>query len=278
MGTSATVRFKYRGDNPILVNVCHHNDGYIEGIGHDLAKFLLSKKIVNGISDFDDRNAIANGFSCLIAQYISNVKKCPGSVYICPQDFEGDYNYDVVYNDCKNEICIKVTHFDKVLFKGSPKELLEYKEEVDEGEDMTDKEIINNDKWREAITVISKWLEQEHCDDCVSREAVMNILGDSINDDKDFHRAVVLLNNLPPVIPKESEEKMKMSNFEDIKAYDVPTNGSIFLKTYPDSHVSNIAYDDGVCYVYVDLGGSRIRFTSDWWNATYKEACRAERN
>lgn len=75
---------------------------------------------------------------------------------------------------------------------------------------------------------------------------------------------------------EESEVKMKMSNFEDIEAYDVPTNGSIFLKTYPDSHVSSIAYDDGVCYVYVDLCGSRIRFTSDWWNATYKEACRTE--
>ena len=51
---------------------------------------------------------------------------------------------------------------------------------------------------------------------------------------------------------------------------EVATNGSIFLKTYPDSHLSNIAYDDGVCYVYVELGGSRTRFTSDWWNASYK--------
>ncbi len=128
MGTRATVRFKYEGDNPILVNARHHYDGYVEGVGHDLAKFLLSKKIVNGISCFDNENTIANGFGCLIAQYISNVKKGPGGVYICSQDFEEDYNYDVVYNDHKNEIYIKVTHFDKVLFKGSPKELLEYKE------------------------------------------------------------------------------------------------------------------------------------------------------
>ena len=56
------------------------------------------------------------------------------------------------------------------------------------------------------------------------------------------------------------------------------TNGSMFLKTYPDSTMSNVAYDDGVCYVYIDLGGSRTRFTSDWWFASYKEACRAERN
>lgn len=132
MGTSATVRFKYKGHNPILVNVRHHYDGYIDGVGHDLAKFLLSKKIVNGISGFDNGDEIANGFDCLIAQYISNVKRSPGSVYICPQYFKGDYNYDVIYNDCKNEIYIKVTHFDEVLFKGSPKELLEYKEKEEE--------------------------------------------------------------------------------------------------------------------------------------------------
>lgn len=137
MGTSATVKFKYEGDNPILVNVYHHYDGYIEGVGHDLAEFLLSKKIVNGITCFDDMNAIANGFGCLIAQYIGNVKEGPGKVHIWPQDFKGDYNYDVVYNGCKNEIYIKVTHFDKVLFEGSPKELLEYKEEADEDKDIT---------------------------------------------------------------------------------------------------------------------------------------------
>ena len=57
-------------------------------------------------------------------------------MYIYPQYFKGDYNYDVVYNGCKNEIYIKVTHYDKVLFEGSPKELLEYKEEADEDEDM----------------------------------------------------------------------------------------------------------------------------------------------
>lgn len=129
MRTSATVRFKYKGDNPILVNVHHHYDGYIDGVGHNLAEFLLSKEIVNGIPSFNKRYKIANGFDCLIAQYISNVKIGPGNVYICPQDFKGNYNYDVIYDGCKNEIYIKVTHFGEVLFKGSPKELLEYKEQ-----------------------------------------------------------------------------------------------------------------------------------------------------
>lgn len=49
-------------------------------------------------------------------------------------------------------------------------------------------------------------LEQETCEDCISRQAVMDVLGDSINDDKDYHRSVVLLNNLPTVTPKEKTE------------------------------------------------------------------------
>ena len=162
MGTSATVRFKYEGDNPILVNVYHHYDGYVDGVGHDLAEFLLSKKIVNGITDFDNRNAIANGFKCLIAQYISYVKKGPGDVYIYPQDFEGDYNYDVIYNDYKNETYIKVTHFDKVLFEGSPKELLKY-EEKDEDEDTIQtknkKDIMLLDIINTAISMCNNKLE-----------------------------------------------------------------------------------------------------------------------
>lgn len=61
-----------------------------------------------------------------------------------------------------------------------------------------------------------------------------------------------------------------MAYYKEIKAYNVPTNGSIFLKTYPNSHLANIAYDNGICYLYIDLGGSRTRFTSDWWNTSYK--------
>lgn len=64
---------------------------------------------------------------------------------------------------------------------------------------------------------------------------------------------------------------MNKHDHDTIKAYDSPTNGSVFLKTYANSRISNIAYDDGICYVYVDLRGSRVRFTSDWWNALYKE-------
>ena len=57
---------------------------------------------------------------------------------------------------------------------------------------------------------------------------------------------------------------------KDIEAYDSPTNGSIFLKTYPNSHFSNVVFENGIGYVYVELGNSLTIFSSDWWNASYK--------
>lgn len=53
------------------------------------------------------------------------------------------------------------------------------------------------------------------------------------------------------------------------KMLPVPTNGDIFLKTYPDSELMNIAYDDGIQYVYVQVPGSRMRFTGEWWFMKY---------
>ena len=40
----------------------------------------------------------------------------------------------------------------------------------------------------------------------INKEDVLNILGDSINNDKDYHRAIMLINNLPSVTLKENEE------------------------------------------------------------------------
>lgn len=32
-------------------------------------------------------------------------------------------------------------------------------------------QIFDGDKWRQCIVVISEWLKQESCEDCVSRDA-----------------------------------------------------------------------------------------------------------
>ena len=70
------------------------------------------------------------------------------------------------------------------------------------------------DKWRESVTVISEWLEQESCDDCISRQAATDAMIKLEQDDIECYGcaipegfnstpAIEALNNLPSVIPKE---------------------------------------------------------------------------
>lgn len=70
------------------------------------------------------------------------------------------------------------------------------------------------DKWREAITVISKWLEQEPCDDAVSRQTVIDMMNYGILEDN--------IKDLLPVIPKEKTGKWigdKCSNCGNERAW-----------------------------------------------------------
>lgn len=73
MGTrSLTLFFKKGGKTPF---VCMYRqfDGYLNGHGKDLAKFLLQRKRVNGIGDETAEDA-ANGIGCLAAQCVAYFK------------------------------------------------------------------------------------------------------------------------------------------------------------------------------------------------------------
>lgn len=64
------------------------------------------------------------------------------------------------------------------------------------------------DKWRNAIVVISKWLEQQPCDDAVSRKDVHDMLENLpvTVENKWFNwlqKACIRLAELPSVTPKE---------------------------------------------------------------------------
>lgn len=70
------------------------------------------------------------------------------------------------------------------------------------------------DKWRESITVISKWLEQEPCVDAISRQAAIDAMIKLEQDDIECYGcaipegfnstpAIEALNNLPSVTSKE---------------------------------------------------------------------------
>ncbi len=127
MGTRSTIRFTDERNTP-YVTIYQQYDGYIDGVGHELAQFIAERQIVNG---FSDRNALqANGIGCLIAQFIAKFKDGVGNLYVDPIDSFGeeDYNYLVVVKD-DNSVEITVDRWgENVIFKGTPQQLLEFEE------------------------------------------------------------------------------------------------------------------------------------------------------
>lgn len=109
MGTRATVKFK-EGNN-ILVNVYHQYDGYLRGVGLELANFLNGIEIVNGLRDNATFGEIANGMGCLASQYIASIKTQAGGVYIESLDCIEEYDYIVELIEGK--LIIKVDEFTK---------------------------------------------------------------------------------------------------------------------------------------------------------------------
>jgi len=99
-------------------------DGYLEGYGQELAKFLCPFTIVNGIGLNEDRQ-IANGLGCLSAQLVSHFKTQVGGIYLYPPDTEDcgeEYTYII---EQKDQISIKILDYNnKKIFKGTPEELL----------------------------------------------------------------------------------------------------------------------------------------------------------
>lgn len=121
MGTRSTVKFYDESDEPILC-VSQQYDGYISGVGHDLAKFLKGKKIIYGFGlDQTMENGFANGIGCLAAQYVVERKRGIGGFYLTTKDDKEQFNYEVRFID--NNFIIKVEGFE-----GSPEELLEISE------------------------------------------------------------------------------------------------------------------------------------------------------
>ena len=139
MSTRATITFV--DGNQELVKLYNHWDGYIEGLGYDIANWLLKKRIVNGIS-MNDTDDIANGVGCLVAQFIRDFKEGAGGLYVEPLNSSNeyiDYNYRIMITpiegtqDCNRMTQISVTCWDneKPIFVGSPRQLLHYKEETE---------------------------------------------------------------------------------------------------------------------------------------------------
>lgn len=101
MGTRSLTYVYTEGGQPI---VCMYRqfDGYPAGHGVDLALFLNSGKVVNGLP-FGEKGVLFNGMGDLAAQMVAHFKDGPGGFYLHPtndmsQDCWQEWEYHVYEN------------------------------------------------------------------------------------------------------------------------------------------------------------------------------------
>lgn len=113
MGTRS-LTFVYDDNRPVI-NMYRQFDGYPSGHGQELAEFLLSGKMVNGIP-VGSKERMFNGMGCLAAQLVANFKKDAGGFYLYPMDCTDcwqEYEYHV-YEDK-----VVVKNPTEVIFEGT---------------------------------------------------------------------------------------------------------------------------------------------------------------
>jgi hypothetical protein len=125
-----------------LMTMYRQYDGYPSGMGMDLANFLESGKVVNGIGA--DSGRVFNGSGCLSAQLIAELKDGPGNLYIYPinaKDCGEEYEYHIIVDFDTKEVtfkCFTIGYIDKKgnynnnrkeLYSGSPKGFITLVEE-----------------------------------------------------------------------------------------------------------------------------------------------------
>ena len=100
MGTRSVTNI-YDGEKlkkNLLVSIYQQMDGYYEGVGKELQRFLTGMTIVNGFGSNTPEKA-ANGMGCLAAQLISHLKQGIGGVYITSNGEKSEYNYHIFLKD-----------------------------------------------------------------------------------------------------------------------------------------------------------------------------------
>lgn len=124
MGTRSTITFQDDGNT--VCKIYQQYDGYIEGVGKELADFLQDCNLVNGISGGQE-GRVCNGMGCLAAQFVAEHKDGAGGFYMVPFDADDEsYNYVVnsPWDDSKGfgkpgPMQITVTSYGGEIFNGN---------------------------------------------------------------------------------------------------------------------------------------------------------------
>lgn len=136
MGTRS-LTFVYDGVNPVI-NMYRQYDGYPEGHGAELAEFLQTGKIVNGLRSSEGERYF-NGVGCMAAQLVAHFKTGAGGIYLypataldCGQDYEyhiemlpKGFNIRVVNRGC-NFFGAQTSDVNEVIFEGNLQEFTKF--------------------------------------------------------------------------------------------------------------------------------------------------------
>ena len=104
MGTrSLTYVFDQNYD--AIVCMYRQFDGYPSGHGIELAEFLLSGEVVNGIP-LNANKRLFNGMGCLAAQMIDSFKEDAGGIYLHAPSLDRDDWQDYEYHVSENRVIV----------------------------------------------------------------------------------------------------------------------------------------------------------------------------
>lgn len=128
MGTRSLtyIYSNYKDDNDTTVHqpvVCMYRqyDGYPEGHGAELASFLTSGKLVNGLGMMDDFKVMFNGMGCLAAQMVAHFKQGAGGIYLHAPNLGRDDWQEYEYHVYQDKVIVYSigSNNDNTIFDGS---------------------------------------------------------------------------------------------------------------------------------------------------------------
>lgn len=139
--TSVIEKYNHEGKSrkQVLMTMYRQSDGYLEGMGSDLAEFLDGSKVVNGIGVGEtNEKPVFNGAGCLAAQLVAHFKQGAGGYYIVKAgsiNHGEEYRYEIIVNEDDKTVTLKAfevgymkgdKYINKTrkLFEGSPHEFL----------------------------------------------------------------------------------------------------------------------------------------------------------
>ena len=134
MGTRSLTTFNDEWKNEEIAVIYRQYDGYPQGHGKELFKFLNEMVVVNGMG-MNNPPKIANGMGCLAAQAVSHFKGGEvGGVYLYKsgtRDIGEQYIYTIYINEETLMIKMTNTYDDDESFDGNIKDFGEWLNEGD---------------------------------------------------------------------------------------------------------------------------------------------------